>query len=75
MMMNTGQYKYVRYIYKDYIEELYDLENDPEELINLAVKAEQKPLLRKLRKQLLKEFKKKNCQFLDLLPEPIEKNM
>jgi hypothetical protein len=54
---------------------LYDLENDPEELTNLAVKAEQKPLLLKFRKQLLKEFKKKNCQFLDLLPEPMEKNM
>jgi arylsulfatase A-like enzyme len=75
MMLQTGRYKYVRYIYKDYIEELYDLENDPEELTNLAVKAEQKPLLRKFRKQLLKEFKKKNCQFLDLLPEPAEKNM
>lgn len=75
MMLQTGKYKYVRYIYKDYIEELYDLENDPEELTNLAVKVEQKPLLRKFRKQLLKEFKKKNCQFLDLLPEPIEKNM
>ncbi len=75
MMLQTGKYKYVRYIYKDYIEELYDLENDPEELKNLAVKAEYKTLLRKYRGQLLHEFEKKNCQFIDLLPEPIEKNM
>lgn len=75
MMLRIGKYKYVRYIYKDYIEELYDLKNDPEELSNLAVKSEYKPLLRKMRKRLLKEFEKKDCQFLDLLPDPIEKNM
>ncbi|MCG6191008.1 sulfatase-like hydrolase/transferase [Maribellus maritimus] len=75
MMLQTGKYKYVRYIYKDYIEELYDLENDPEELTNLAVKLEYKVRLRKMREQLLKEFRAKNCRFLDLLPEPVEKNM
>ena len=75
MMLQTGKYKYVRYIYKDYLEELYDLETDPEELINLAVKAEFKPELRKMRNQLLNEFSKKDGQFLDLLPEPMEKTL
>ncbi len=73
MMLHTGKYKYIRHIYKDYIEELYDLESDPEELVNLAVKAEYKDLLGELRSQLLEEFKAKNCQFLDLLPEPLER--
>jgi len=75
MMMRIGQYKYVRYIYKDYIEELYDLKNDPEELVNLAVKEESRDLLYKLRGQLLEEFTKKGAIFLDLLPEPKEKIM
>lgn len=74
MMLQTGKYKYIRYIYKDYLEELYDLDNDPEELINLAVKPDFKPLLRQMREQLVQEFREKDCEFLDLLPEPIEIN-
>jgi len=37
MMMRKDHYKYIRYIYEDYIEELYFLKNDPKELHNLAV--------------------------------------
>ena len=32
-----GRYKYIRTLVKDEIEELYDLENDPQELKNLAL--------------------------------------
>ena len=75
MMLRAGRYKYVRYIYKDYIEELYDLDNDPEELVNLAVKQENRELLHQMRAQLIREFQKKGAIFLDLLPDPIEKTM
>ncbi len=75
MMLRVDQYKYVRYIYKDYIEELYDLENDPEELVNLAVKEEYRILLRQYREMLLAEFESKGADYLDLLPEPIEVTM
>jgi arylsulfatase A-like enzyme len=75
MMLRDGKYKYVRYIYKDYIEELYDLEKDPEELVNLAVKTEFRKKLSEMRAELLVEFDKSGAQFLDLLPEPLEKNL
>jgi arylsulfatase A-like enzyme len=70
LMMRKDQYKYVRYIYKDYIEELYDLENDPEELVNLAVRAEYLQLLEEYRLECEQLFKKKGAAFFDLLPEP-----
>ncbi|XOV94064.1 MAG: sulfatase-like hydrolase/transferase [Bacteroidota bacterium] len=72
MMLRHKNYKYVRHIYKDYIEELYDLDNDPEELVNLAVKEEFRDLLLKYRAQLLVEFEKKGATYLDLLPKPKE---
>ena len=75
MMLRKGKYKYVRYIYKDYIEELYDLETDPEELVNLAVKEQHRQLLRDMRQELIEEFAKKGAIFLDILPEPMEKSI
>ena len=75
MMLRVGKYKYIRYIYKDYIEELYDLDKDPEELVNLAVRQENRVLLHKLRAQLIEEFDKKGAIFLELLPEPLEKSI
>jgi len=38
VMLREGQYKYVRPLIPDDLEELYDLESDPEELDNLAVR-------------------------------------
>ena len=70
MMMRKDKYKYVRYIYKDYIEELYDLENDPDELQNLAVKEEYHQLLGEYRKETESLFKAKGATFVALLPEP-----
>ena len=70
MMMRKDKYKYVRYIYKDYIEELYDLENDPDELQNLAVKEEYHKLLAKHRKETEELFMAKGATFIGLLPEP-----
>ncbi len=75
MMLRKGSYKYVRYIYKDYIEELYDLKSDPDELVNLAVRAEHHEELLRMRAQLLTEFEKRGATFLDLLPEPLEKTI
>ena len=70
MMMRDGKYKYIRHFKDNVIEELYDLEKDPEELNNLAVNPEYKTLLKKLRAKTIEEFKKKDASFLELLPPP-----
>ncbi len=70
MMMRKEKYKYIRYIDKEYIEELYDLENDPKELHNLAIKKESHQLLKEYRLETEALFKAKGATFIDLLPEP-----
>ncbi len=70
MMMRKGQYKYIRYIYHDYIEELYDMQNDPEELTNLAVDNNYHDILNKYRNETIELFKKRGATFTHLLPEP-----
>ena len=72
MMMRHDQYKYIRSIKEDCLEELYDLEADPDELNNLAVDREYLALLRRLREQAEKEFRKRDGEFVDFLPDPKE---
>lgn len=68
IMMRDGRYKYVRYMKTDCLEELYDLKNDPEELVNLAVNPEYREMLSLLREKALVEFKNKGGDFVDHLP-------
>jgi hypothetical protein len=70
LMLREGRHKYVRYLQQDYLEELYDLESDPDELTNLAVHAEHHPLLKELRSKLIAAFTARGATFLDLLPPP-----
>jgi arylsulfatase A-like enzyme len=70
MMMCEGKYKYIRHFKEDCIEELYDLEKDPGELTNLAVDQEYKNKLSELRDRAVKEFKRKDGDFVDHLPKP-----
>ena len=42
-MIRKGQYKYVHYT--DYEPELFDLDNDPEELVNLFGNAEHQQVI------------------------------
>jgi arylsulfatase A-like enzyme len=70
MMMRDGKYKYVRYLKAGVLEEIYDLDKDPEELNNLAVNPEFAPLLERLRSKAVDEFHKKDGDFVDYLPPP-----
>jgi arylsulfatase A-like enzyme len=70
LMLRDGKYKYVRYLYTNYIEELYDLEADPLELTNLAVRKANHELLAAFREKLLKAFAYRGATYLDLLPPP-----
>jgi arylsulfatase A-like enzyme len=73
MMMRDGPYKYIRHFDEDTIEELYDLNKDPEELNNLAVDSKWRDLLIKLRTKTSKEIQKKDGDFVQYLPEPKER--
>jgi arylsulfatase A-like enzyme len=67
VMIRDRRYKYVRPLIHD-LEELYDLDNDQEELDNLAIKAEHKSLLRRMRAQAISELRRTRCGFVDRMP-------
>jgi arylsulfatase A-like enzyme len=70
MMMREGRHKYIRYLQQDTLEELYDLEQDPEEQVNLAVDPEYRQQLAGLRQRTIEEFRAQDGDFVDYLPEP-----
>lgn len=74
LMMRDGPYKYIRHFDEDTIEELYDLNKDPEELNNLAVSSQHHDLLKKLRVSTVEEMQKKDGDFVQYLPAPKERH-
>jgi arylsulfatase A-like enzyme len=66
--LHDGRYKYVRTFEKDEIEELYDLQKDPEELTNLALLKKHGARLAKMRGQTIAELKRTEAGFVDNLP-------
>jgi hypothetical protein len=70
-MILVENYKYTRYAHPDRIEELYDLDKDPEELDNLAVKEEFKDKLLEMRAACIQSIKDNGGSvFADYLPLP-----
>jgi arylsulfatase A-like enzyme len=63
-----GQYKYIRYLLAGEMEEIYDLESDPWELTNLALKPEHQTLLADLRAKTVAELRRTEAPFADSLP-------
>ncbi|MEM7791897.1 MAG: sulfatase-like hydrolase/transferase [Verrucomicrobiota bacterium] len=70
LMLHDGRYKYIRYIGENYIEELYDLHRDPDELKNMALRPKHRERLIALREQTINAFREKGAEFVDLLPPP-----
>ena len=68
VLLRDGKYKYIRTMVAGEVEEVYDLESDPEELANLALKAEHNELLKSLRETALTELRRTDAQFVDNLP-------
>jgi arylsulfatase A-like enzyme len=67
-MLRDGRYKYVRNLVEGETEELYDLDADPEELTNLAVRAEHRALLESLRAKATAELRRTDAGFVDAMP-------
>lgn len=66
--IHDGRFKYVRYFVENEIEELYDLETDPEELTNLASLGKYGERLEKMRAQTIAELRRTDAGFVDNLP-------
>lgn len=63
-----GKYKYIRTLVDNEIEELYNLETDPEELTNLALSPGYKELLEDMRQKMIDELIRTDAKFVDKLP-------
>lgn len=67
-LLRDGRYKYIRTLVEGETEEVYDLDADPEELVNLAARSEHRTLLESLRAKALAELKRTDAGFADSLP-------
>ena len=66
-----GKYKYVRTLIEGEVEELYDVNNDPEELDNLALNPAFQKILATYRANAKAELRRTEAPFLDDLPPVI----
>ncbi len=63
-----GRHKYIRTLIEGEIEELYDIENDPEELVNLALDPKHQEKLKKMRADTIGELRRTEAGFVDSMP-------
>ncbi|MEO6750209.1 MAG: sulfatase-like hydrolase/transferase [Chthoniobacteraceae bacterium] len=63
VVARDDRWKLIHYLETGVGEELYDLQNDPEELTNVASKAEHKEVIARLRKQLNAELERTGAGF------------
>lgn len=68
VLLRDGQYKYIRTLVEGEPEEVYDLAADPEELVNLAGRAEHAGLLARLRSTAIAELRRTDAGFVDSMP-------
>lgn len=68
VLLRDGRYKYIRTFAEGETEEIYDLEADPDELQNLAIRAERQELLKALRAKAVEELRRTDAGFVDSMP-------
>ena len=66
--LHDGRYKYIRTLIEGEIEELYDLESDPEELHNLALDGSNRRRVVEMREATVAELKRTDAAMADRLP-------
>src|SRR5205823_4925720 len=67
LSIRQDQYKYVRTLVPEKIEELYDLKADPDELKNIALGPAYRPVLEDYRARLLAELKRTKAGLVDAI--------
>jgi len=72
--LRQGRYKYTRTLVESEIEELYDLEADPDESKNLALDPRFRSTLDSYREGFLAELRRTNATLVDRLPCPRTRN-
>lgn len=70
VMLANGRYKYVRNLIEGEVEELYDMQKDPEELNNLALNPLHAERLSGLRAKATQELHRTKAPFVDAMPKP-----
>jgi len=63
-----GDYKYITTLVPDEIEELYNIEEDPRELKNLALDSDNYKLMDQMRSMMLEELRRTNAGLVENLP-------
>ena len=69
VMLRDGSFKYVRPLIEGDLEELYDLEEDPDELRNLAIQPAFQEKLKSLRAAAIAELRRTGAGFVDVMPD------
>ena len=67
-MLTKGRHKYIRNFEAGEVEELYNLDTDPEELDNLALKTDHVKQLGRLRTQTIEELRRTAAKMVETLP-------
>ena len=68
VLLRDGRHKYIRTFVAGAMEEIYDLDKDPEELDNLAVRPEHRQLLESMRARMIDELRRTDAGFVDAMP-------
>jgi arylsulfatase A-like enzyme len=68
VMLRDGRFKYVRPLIAGEMEELYDMQQDPDELTNLAAKPAHRERIEKLRAAATAELRRTGAGFVDSMP-------
>jgi arylsulfatase A-like enzyme len=66
--LRQDRFSYIRWLVPDEIEELYDLERDPRQLINLAVEPRHRRTLEDFRARAEAELRRTNAEIVERLP-------
>lgn len=72
LFLRYGNYKYIRTLAENEIEELYDIEDDPRELTNLALDPAYREVLSNLRMAMIQELRHRNAGLVDNLSPAME---